>query len=720
MPRQTLFMESVEPTVDEIIKRLGKTINVGMPLGLGKPPELINALYQRAKADPELKLTILTALSLEKPTWSNDLERRFIQPIVERIYGDCPDLDYMHDLRRKKLPANIEIREFFFKPGSSIGNAHAQHHYINSNYTHAARDVFENGCNLAMQIIAKQTDAQGNTRYSTSCNPDTGPELIELLEESGREHLVVGSVNEELPFMTHDAEVGAEFFDIVLQHPDFNTKLFSTPKLAVTTPDYMIGLNASALIKDGGTLQIGIGALGDAIVYALQLRHQQNATYKQSLVDAGIADKSQELINNIGGVMPFEKGLYGATEMFVDGFLHLYKAGILKRKVYDFWALQKLINDGRVDPDNLKPDVFAAMEALGVRVLRTKDFEVLQYHGLFNDECSYDQGYIIDTEGNRVIANLANPQSRDRLASCLGDRLRNGIVLHGGFFLGPNDFYQSLRDMTPEKRAEIGMTGVYKVNQLDHNPRLYKAQRKDARFVNTGIIATMSGAVVSDGLENGQVISGVGGQYNFVAMAHHLRTGRSILMVRSVREKGGEAISNVLWSYGHCTIPRHLRDIVITEYGIAELRSKTDSEVIKALLNITDSRFQNQLLQTAKAAGKLEAGYEIPEAHRNNTPQRLEATLTTHRKTGLFPAFPFGTDFTDEELALGKALKGVAARVAGKKLPVKAILDAFMLRQIPAGAQPWLERMELTKPTDFKEKLAQKLLVLELQAAGKI
>ena len=32
------------------------------------------------------------------------------------------------------------------------------------------------------------------------------------------------------------------------------------------------------------------------------------------------------------------------------------------------------------------------------------------------------------------------------------------------------------------------------------------------------------------------------------------------------------------------TIPRHLRDIVITEYGVADLRGQSDAEVVKRLL----------------------------------------------------------------------------------------------------------------------------------------
>jgi acyl-CoA hydrolase len=66
-------------------------------------------------------------------------------------------------------------------------------------------------------------------------------------------------------------------------------------------------------------------------------------------------------------------------------------------------------------------------------------------------------------------------------------------------------------------------------------------------------------------------------------------------------------VSNIVWNYGHMTIPRILRDIVVTEYGIANLRSKSDKDIIAALLNVADSRFQAELLAKAKAAGKNKA-----------------------------------------------------------------------------------------------------------------
>jgi len=708
-------LPDVDSAVDALLAQLGKDVRIGLPLGLGKPTQLVNALYARAKADVSLQLTILTALSLEKPVPTSALESRFLQPFIDRVFGDCPDLDYMLDLRANRLPANVQVKEFFFKPGSNLGNAHAQRHYISSNYTLAARDVFNQGCNVVAQLICRRETPDG-LRYSLSCNPDTGPELIQRLRESGRPHVVVGLVNQNLPYMVHDAEVAPELFDFVIDAPRYHTTLFSTPKLAVTTPDHAIGLYAAALLKDGGTLQVGIGALGDAVIHATRLRHQAPAQFSAALSAIGALQQHGALIAAEGGTEPFQQGLYGATEMFVDGFMHLYQAGILKRAVYGFWALQQLINEGRCHPAALPAEVLDDLASLGVSVIQRQDFEVLQHHGFFAAGVRHDQGHLVAADGTRVVANLADPEARRLMARCLGTTLRNGIVLHGGFFLGPSAFYEALRALPEDERARFCMTGVDKVNQLDRNPRLYQAQRQHARFINTGIMATLSGAVMSDGLEDGRVVSGVGGQYNFVAMAHQLPTGRSILLIRAVRDKEGKTAapsSNIVFNYGHITIPRHLRDIVITEYGIADLRSKTDSEVAKALLQIADSRFQPQLLSQVKASGKVEPDYEIPDTFRHNLPGRLSAQLAPLRGQNLFPAFPFGTDLTDEEIQLGKALKAVKSKAAsGNKL--RLALDAWRFKTVPEQAKPALQRLGLSDPKSLQDKVVRMLLCREI------
>lgn len=718
-PAMPKICDDVEFAVDQIIATVGKDIRIGLPLGLGKPVELINALYGRARKDPALSLTIFTALSLEKPEPSSSIEKAFMGPFLERVFGDCPTLEYVRDQRKRRLPGNVRVLEFYFKPGSQMGNAGAQRDYISTNYTFAARDIDRRGCNVVAQIVAKRETADG-TRYSLSCNPDTSPELSALLKAAEargeRKVICIAQVQQNLPYMANDAEVNPNTFDLVIDHPRYTTTLFSTPRMPVTTPDYAIGLHASSLLRDGGTLQVGIGALGDGVVHAACLRHRRNDVYVDLLNRLGSLTHQAKLIDEFGGTQPFERGIYSTTEMFVDGLMHLYKAGILKRKVYDFWALQQLINDGLCNPAAITPSILMDLERLGVRVIRTQDFEILQHHGFFNDATRYDHGYLIAPDGTRVIANVADPDARKIIGTqCLGTSLRNGIVLHGGFFLGPRDFYDWLRDMSDEERAQICMTGVYKVNQLDHNPRLYKAQRQHARFVNTGLMVSLNGGVVSDGLENGEVISGVGGQYNFVAMAHQLPTGRSILLIRAAREKDGAAVSNVVFNYGHCTIPRHLRDIVITEYGIADLRAKTDCEVIKALLNIADSRFQASLLAQAKQSGKLEQEYEIPTAFTQNTPQALREKFAAH--AALFPDFPFGSDFTEQEALLAKCLQKVKSRAA-KTAKWKLLLSTLIAGEAPAAVKPYLERMQLVETNNIQDKVARQLLIEELTKSG--
>lgn len=713
MKRSATVLDEVDAAVDAILARLGPQIVLGLPLGLGKPVELSNALFRRAQRDTSVRLTILSALSLSKPRPPKGVEQAFLDPFIARVFENVPELDYVKAQHAGKLPLNVEVCEFFLQPGALLKNARAQQHYISSNYTHAARDVVARGVNVVAQMICKRETPEG-PRYSLSCNPDTGPEVIRRLEEIGRPHLVVGVVNQNLPYFGHDAEVPAEMFDFIVDAPQFTTPLFPMPKMPVTNADYAIGLYASALVRDAGTLQLGIGSLGDSVAYALKLRHTENAAYRQLAKDFGISEVWGELVHEIGGLDTFRDGLYGATEMFVDGFWQLLRAGILKRRVYDYWALQQLVDDRRCDPARLTPDLLDGLAELGVQLLRARDFAMLQHHGVFSDETRYENGVLIAADGARIAANLAHSAARAAIAArCLGTKLRNGIVLHGGFLLGPSSFYQALRELDEGVRASICMTGVEKINQLDLNPRLYQLQRRHARFINTGMMVTLSGNFVSDGLDDGRVVSGVGGQYNFVAQAHQLKTGRSILLLRSTRDNAdGSASSNVLFNYGHTTIPRHLRDIVVTEYGIADLRSKSDAEIAKALICIADSRFQNELIAVAKKAGRLEADWRLPERCRHNFPATIEERLKPHRVQRRFAMLPFGSDFNALEELLLPILARVRQRAATTskwRLFWRAM--RFNPLSVPSDAQPCLERLGLMSPVDMRSRIARMLVV---------
>ncbi|MDF3019768.1 MAG: acetyl-CoA hydrolase/transferase family protein, partial [Steroidobacteraceae bacterium] len=133
--------DDVGEIVDEALRRVGNKVVLALPLGIGKPNLIANEFFRRARADSTLELTIFTALSLRKPTGASDLERRFIGPLAERIFGNYPDLDYLAAVRTDSLPANVQVIEFFFEPGSLLNSTQAQSNYLSANYTHVAREL---------------------------------------------------------------------------------------------------------------------------------------------------------------------------------------------------------------------------------------------------------------------------------------------------------------------------------------------------------------------------------------------------------------------------------------------------------------------------------------------------------------------------------------------------------------------------------------------------
>ncbi|MBF0204731.1 MAG: hypothetical protein HQK67_10560, partial [Desulfamplus sp.] len=597
------YYSDVEKCVDDLIAKVGKTIVLAAPLALAKPNHIINALYRRTKLDQTLHFTLLTAVSLEKPTWSSELEKRFMKPLVERIWEDFPDLEYVLDMRKKQTPPNFVLMEFFNKAAGWMSSAHAAQHYLGSNYTHAIRDAVINGCNVLAQLVAKK-EIDGETFFSMSSNPDThldGGRMLKEARVNGKKVAVIAQIHNDMPFMYGDAVVKPDFYDMVVENPDYHFKLFGAPKESVNTVDWMIGMHASALVKDGGTIQVGIGSLGDAIVAGIEMRHKHNDIYKDFVNNSGIYTKFKEFIDATGGIDVFDKGLLGSSEMLVDSLIELFKADIIKRKVYEDVRLQKVINDNEFS-ENQVAEIFR--EIVKRKLIHTRikksEFEFFKHFGIFKPELTYEDGCAVMGNKSYPLDMSSSENLEAVVASCLGNVLKNGIALYSSFFIGPHKFYEDLRQMPEERLKLIDMRSVDYVNHLYGNEEIKRLQRRHGRFINAGLMATLTGAIVADCLDENRIISGPGGQYNFVSMAHELKDGRAITMIRSYRGEKKNAVSNIVWQYAHTTIPRHLRDVVVTEYGIADVRGRTDSEVMKRLICIADSRFQQELLDTAK------------------------------------------------------------------------------------------------------------------------
>jgi hypothetical protein len=191
-----------------------------------------------------------------------------------------------------------------------------------------------------------------------------------------------------------------------------------------------------------------------------------------------------------------------------------------------------------------------------------------------------------------------------------------------------------------------------------------------------------------------------------------LRDGRSILMLRSTRGEGGDTSSNVLWNYGHCTIPRHLRDIGITEYGIADLLGIGDEDCAKAMLAITDLRFQAALAQQARTSMKLATDFRLPAAWSRNTPALLRAALLPFRRSGLLPDYPLGCDFSEEEQRLVRALGWLRSATRTRSGRFATVLRAFAQGSTTDHAA--MQRMNLQSPRGISQWLDARLVALAL------
>jgi acyl-CoA hydrolase len=700
-----LFVDRVDAAVDQVLDRVEGDIVLGIPLGIGKPNPFVNALYRRIKANPARRLRIITALSLERPVGKSDLESHFLAPLVERLFRDYPDLDYVKDLRAGTLPPHIEVREFFMKTGDYLGNAAAQQGYISTNYTFVARDMGVQGMNVIAQAVAARGDGQ-TMQLSLSSNPDVTFEVLERYAEAGWPLLKIAVVNRQMPFMPNGAEVAPSMFDLVVTDPAATHTLFGPPNNKVTAADYAIGLHAASLVADGGTLQIGIGSLGDAIAQALIVRDRHGDEYRtilESLCPEGPAGLAGRELGR------FDEGLYGCSEMFVNGFLRLIEAGIVRREVFGDVVLQQLINQGRIPAATVTPATLQALlEAGRVRSpLTLADLAFLQRFGILRPEVRLEDDQLVLGD-MRCSARLDDPAHFDRACRhLLGARLAGGIFMTGGFFIGPQDFYERLRTMPPQELAKIDMTRIDFINQLYGNGELKRAQRRKARFMNTTMMVTALGASVSDALDTGEVVSGVGGQYNFVAMAHALPDARLVMMLRATHDNAAGLSSSIVWNYGHVTIPRHLRDIVVTEYGVADLRGQPDAEVIQRLIAVADSRFQDELVKQAKLHGKLPAGYRVPERHRHNLPAALDDKLHPWMQSGLLPDFPFGTELTADELHIVRALKRMKhATHHPVELVTMAVKSLWEGKEAPRA---YLERLGLAEAHSFRDLFVKRL-----------
>ena len=119
--------------------------------------------------------------------------------------------------------------------------------------------------------------------------------------------------------------------------------------------------------------------------------------------------------------------------------------------------------------------------------------------------------------------------------------------------------------------------------------------------INGALAIDVHGQVVADTI-NAKQFSGIGGAEDFVAGAGLELADRSLICLPSTFSKDGELQSRIVPSFGAgavVTTPRHQVDVIVTEYGIAELEGRTVRQRGEALAGIAHPQFRDELRAAA-------------------------------------------------------------------------------------------------------------------------
>jgi acyl-CoA hydrolase len=120
--------------------------------------------------------------------------------------------------------------------------------------------------------------------------------------------------------------------------------------------------------------------------------------------------------------------------------------------------------------------------------------------------------------------------------------------------------------------------------------------------INGAMAIDLSGQITADTIE-GRQFSGIGGHEDFVAGAALELSDRSLVCLASTTSVDGHVVSRItpkLPAGSIVTTPRHMVDVVITEYGVAELRGLTVRERARALATIGHPDYRDELLAVAE------------------------------------------------------------------------------------------------------------------------
>lgn len=163
------------------------------------------------------------------------------------------------------------------------------------------------------------------------------------------------------------------------------------------------------------------------------------------------------------------------------------------------------------------------------------------------------------------------------------------------FAMGTRELYEWLDD-----QEDVRFLPVEQIN----TPMMIAANR-NMRCINGALMIDLAGQVVADTID-GRQHSGIGGHEDFTSGASLEADDRSLICLPSTVDLGGTIQSRIMATFSEGTVittPRHQLDVVVTEYGAAEVSGLTVRDRARALADIAHPDFRDELNEAAARIG---------------------------------------------------------------------------------------------------------------------
>ena len=124
------------------------------------------------------------------------------------------------------------------------------------------------------------------------------------------------------------------------------------------------------------------------------------------------------------------------------------------------------------------------------------------------------------------------------------------------------------------------------------------ARNPKVMAINSAVEVDLTGQVCADSIGT-RIISGVGGQHDFMYGGSLSEGGKTFIAIPSMTEKGRSKISPVLTEGAGVVTTRHMVQHIVTEYGVASLRGKSLAERARAMVSIAHPSVREELERAA-------------------------------------------------------------------------------------------------------------------------